>query len=610
MSMNEINGVAVEVVKPETSEATKLNVVTEGKLASNVISKKAYRKIQQKVLNQTAEYLLQSYGPNGSTSKILIEEKDTHPIYTKDGHRIIKNIKYLDSIENSIIKELEDFTFYVAKEVGDGTTTACEIIANVFNKLVEYEKSGKYRPHKLISDFQKVAEILKEKILEQGHPITLDAIYKIALTATNSNETIANDIKKIYEQQGFGVHIDVGMSFTDSTVIKIYDGMTLNVGYLDSWLINTNDGKVKIRNPRIYAFKDNIMTPELISYFDRIIYHNIIEPAMTGKEMIPTVILTPSISRDLSNTINQLISIMSAYASKGNVKNKPPILIVSDLYADTEYEDIARLCGCRLIINYINPDVQAKDIEAGNAPDINTIVDWYGGADLVEASADETKIVNPYKMFEYVDGERIIAEDGSMTHSALYEGILSDVQQELDNLVKENAKLKDINDTRRRLNNLSANLVDYLIGGVSSIDREATKDLAEDAIVSCESAVKTGYGYGANIEILKAIKSTEFAPELQYIVDILDSAYTSLLLTLYCTVYHEDSAKALIKSSLAIQEPINLNTGKFDQSVLTSIDADRVIIDCISKILTIMFTSNQAIIQNPAYNVYASYEED
>jgi hypothetical protein len=61
---------------------------------------------------------------------------------------------------------------------------------------------------------------------------------------------------------------------------------------------------------------------------------------------------------------------------------------------------------------------------------------------------------------------------------------------------------------------------------------------------------------------------------------------------------------------MEIQEPINLNTGEFDGSVLTSIDADRVIIDCISKILTIMFTSNQAIVQNPVYNVYGSYEED
>jgi MoaA/NifB/PqqE/SkfB family radical SAM enzyme len=53
-----------------------------------------------------------------------------------------------------------------------------------------------------------------------------------------------------------------------------------------------------------------------------------------------------------------------------------------------------------------------------------------------------------------------------------------------------------------------------------------------------------------------------------------------------------------------------INTEQYDNTVLTSIDADRVIIDCISKIVSIMFTSNQAIVEDPTYNVYAEYEED
>ena len=58
------------------------------------------------------------------------------------------------------------------------------------------------------------------------------------------------------------------------------------------------------------------------------------------------------------------------------------------------------LCGIPTIKKYIDPDIQQKDIEAGNAPTPDNVHEWYGSADLVEADTTNTKFVNPKCMFD------------------------------------------------------------------------------------------------------------------------------------------------------------------------------------------------------------------
>ena len=43
-----------------------------------------------------------------------------------------------------------------------------------------------------------------------------------------------------------------------------------------------------------------------------------------------------------------------------------------------------------------------------------------------------------------------------------------------------------------------------------------------------------------------------------------------------------------------------MNTNKYDNKVLTSIESEPMILDTIAKIITIMFTANQAILQTPS----------
>ena len=50
--------------------------------------------------------------------------------------------------------------------------------------------------------------------------------------------------------------------------------------------------------------------------------------------------------------------------------------------------------------------------------------------------------------------------------------------------------------------------------------------------------------------------------------------------------------------------PVDIMTGELSDKILTSIESEPMILDTISKIITIMFTSNQALLHAPSLTQY------
>ena len=148
-------------------------------------------------------------------------------------------------------------------------------------------------------------------------------------------------------------------------------------------------------------------------------------------------------------------------------------------------------------------------------------------------------------------------------------------------------------------------MVEYLVGGVSTSDRDSVRDLVEDAVLNCRSAARNGVGRGANFEGFAASMYLEGQTSDNNMYGVITQAYLKLLKTLYETKYSDkNKIDSLITDSIAKHNPLNLATGEFDGNVLCSIDTDIVILDTISKIITLMFTSNQFICPTPAENKY------
>ena len=291
---------------------------------NNVVSGTKLRDVQKKVLQDLANAIIPSMGPAGSNSLIIRGNSDADIVaeYTKDGNKIIKNVKYQEPIEMAIKSEIENATRHIEKTVGDGTSSIVVMASNIFNGLCKAEAEGNLpsNPYETMRIFKKVISNISEKIRAKGHECTLDDIYDIAYISTNGNEYIADTLKEIYSEYGMNVFIDVSASTNENTYIKTYDGVTIESGYSDPAMINNIDTHSCVIHSttthplRIYHFAETIDTHEQLALFQKIIESNIMDhfTRRDGK-YIPTVIFAPQISRYAQAYMRRIVQMLLQY---------------------------------------------------------------------------------------------------------------------------------------------------------------------------------------------------------------------------------------------------------------------------------------------------------
>ena len=624
-------------------------VKSSNRAMSNIVPKKYVREVQKWTLNDIKDTIIPSMGPYGSTTGIIkATDKNSmlDTVYTKDGHSILSRIKYDRVIEDSLQREMTDITRHIVKTVGDGTSSTAVLASLLFDELVKIEDDS-VPPYLIIKELKSVVEEVKEEIMRHGRELTLDDIYNICMICTNNNEDVSNIITGIYKDYGMDVFIDVAVSSGEESYIKTYDGLTMDVGFSDAAYINTKakDGKGSgesiIRNAKVYAFTDPIDTGEMHSFFNAIVLKNIMEPfnqyIRTGdpkfmKQVVPTVIMAPKISLDMNASFDELIQWM--YQFNQDLGKKPPLLVITNI-SDLNYEiysEIWRICGCKPIKKYIDPEIQKKDIEAGKAPTTETITTFCGFADEVKSTSVRTTFVNPAEMFaryeedaedgSYKKGDFILDENNERTLSEGYIASMNFLETELERAIAEGEDCDVTGNLKRRIHSLKSNMVDYYIGGLTVTDRDSVRALVEDAVLNIRSAAQYGVGYGTNFEGFRAISTYVFdgseSETKRKIVFALKAAYRELESLLYNTVYYPEAATCKNKEvfittkvleSLSKGCPMNFTNNEFDGKVLCTIKQDVEILDTLAKVISIIFTTNQILTATPAYNMYVEPED-
>ena len=586
------------------------------KLLSNVVNNERLTDLYIQVLDDLANSLERSFGPSGSNTLIQVGE-DTAPFYTKDGHTILKHIKYHNIIEKTIADNVLGITRYIANTVGDGTTSAVLMSAKILRGIIEYGKDHKdISPAGIIKAFDKVVKEITDAIEKNGREFTIDDAYTISMISTNGNEEISKEVYQIYKALGKDVFISLNIAHNVEDVTNIYDGLVLDTGLIEEAYVNDPINKIcRIQNPKIYAFQDAIDTPEMAGFLDTIIKKNIVDAlnANDSNAFVPTVIIAPKLSRDCSSMLQGVVEMMSR-VNGADVKYRPPLLIVTNVESVDmgTYNDICQMCNCRMIKKYIDPRLQETDIKNGKAPTLDTICEFAGTAATVESDHFKTSFIQPALMVEKVE---VTKEDGTKTTEVqpteTYKSLVAFLETEIKKSRDEGEDYVTIGQLQRRLNSLKASFVEWFVGGVSSADRDARKASIEDAIKNCRSAAKDGVGYGANFEGLRAaldaLDKPHHAVEGDFI-SIIATAYKEVTTKLYSSVYGADEATEMTKKSYENGKPFNLRGG--DEEVLSSIKSDIMILESINKIITIMATSNQYICPDVVHTAPYRVEEE
>ena len=252
-------------------------------ILSNVVSQKKLNEVRLETLKVLKDTLINSFGPMGSNTLIKLKGSESMPApnrYTKDGFSIMKSIGFTGPIEDSVKEDILECSRYVALKVGDGTTSTVVLTSTIFEKILNKEiENGKtlmdlYAPRDIVNAIKSVVSKLTEKIKSKYKEPSVEDIYNVALISTNGNEKLATEIKNIYAEYGMGVYIDLNVSSSVDSYVKSFEGMTLDAGYSDPSYINTTQQVSSIRDPKIYAFRDPIDTPEMMSFLDAIIDRN------------------------------------------------------------------------------------------------------------------------------------------------------------------------------------------------------------------------------------------------------------------------------------------------------------------------------------------------
>ena len=584
------------------------------KLYSNIVPKPVLRQVQRATLAQIAASLSNSFGPDGSTTAYRKEKALAK--YTKDGHTILKNIVFSGPIEVTMRDDLESITRRIVTTVGDGTTSAVILSHCLFESLCDAAEVLGVDEHVLVQDLKSAISEACSYIEGNKQECTLETIYKIAMVATNGNEFISKTIQEIYEKQGMGVFIDVGCSNSVNTVVKTYDGFTINEGLCDTAFINDSQKHVsELRKPSLYIFESPIDTPEMQSLLSKIIYDNVYAPYKEQKAeaMVPTVVFCPKISRDMNSMMDNLIKFMGQFKAEDRLLTAP-INVVTNINDMNYLNDLAYLSGATLIKKYIDPETQKKDQEAGIAPTLETIHSFAGTADSCVTDTTKTKIVNPKNMHN---------EDGTFTD--MFTNRLNDMKAQLAGMEETKEDITSIGMLKRRINSFQSNLVEIMVGGISETDRDAVRDLVEDAVLNCRSASKDGVGFGANFEgfrvfnmlaakAQKAMTQEEVqavSTGTKYEINTLIlRAYMDLLRILYHTASGRDVevADGIITKQIPNQAPYNIRTKQYDDMILGSIKTDIVILEAISTIVSMVFETNQFLVASYQYNNYSADE--
>ena len=602
------------------NEAPRVLVNSITKPVNNIVSGQRLKEVQSAVLNDLKEAIINSMGPAGSNSLILRGSSDQDIVaeYSKDGNKIIKSIKYQYPIEMAIKSEIENSTRYIEKTVGDGTSSVVVMSSLIFDALNEAYNNGEfgYDPYDTMRLFKKCVDVISERIRENKRDCTIDDIYNIAYISTNGNKDVASQIQQIYKEYGMSVFIDVSASTNENTYVKTYNGITIEAGYSDPAMINNlerNDCRIRSTETypvHIYQFAEPIDTSEQLALFTQIIETNIMEKRFKYRQPeIPTVILAPQISRDAHAYMRRVVQMLLQFG-EAEYSQKPQLLIVTN-YAglDENYVDhISNLCGCKPIKKYIDDKIQKADQESGLAPTLKNVCDFYGTAGEVEADGNITRFIDPAKMYEKDDSGNIILNDeGYPVYSKTYNNIVNFLEAQYKSNSEQGGNVGVLGSLKRQLNAVKANMVELFIGGISISDRDSLRDLVEDAVLNTRSAAKNGVGYGANTMgyciTRNMIETNGFKDqETRSMIHIINEAYVNMIRALYHTVLADDEAIDVVINNIYIEggKPYNMTTKEYDGLVLTSIESEPMILDTISKIITIMYTANQAILQAPS----------
>ncbi len=409
-----------------------------------------------------ARLLALTLGPVGGN---IVNARDmtTNPEILTDGATIVRRIIQLpDRVEDVGAMMMRHLVWHMREEVGDGSATAAVLALAVAREMQRMIAAGA-NAMMLKRGIEKATEVALKALDEMAIPLEGEERIAAVATAAIGDAEIGRLLGEIYDVLGpvASVVIEPYVSTTHDRVY--HQGARFRGSYVSPYLITDQTRRVAVlEQPYVLVGDLNFETAESMQHALEVVYR------AGGKSVF-------IICRIVSD---KAIGVMVANNERGIIRscatNLKPI---GDLRRGT-IENIALLTGGRPLSD-----------RTGHSPEAITIED-FGRADRVISTAEYFMIIG-----------------GHGDKAAMNERV-----KKLRQRARETHDKEERETLRELITHFSAGVAELRIGALTSQERNALRELAEQAMKTVVAGMESGIVPGGGAAYLACIPAVEATP--------------------------------------------------------------------------------------------------
>jgi len=415
-------------------------------------SKKQLQEKIQKGIKTLTEYVSSTLGPKGRN--VILHQKDTTPIITKDGVTVANFVSFEDPFENIGAQVLKQASQKTANDAGDGTTTTTVLASAIYEESQKYISAG-LSPTDLKRGMEKAAEDLVGNLHEQSNPVSsIEDIERVATISANNDQKIGSLIAEAIEKAGRDGAINIEEGNSLETTLQTIEGFRIDTGWVASaFITDERRGAARLSNAHILITDHKVeMVEDMLPALE-----------LVARDGRPLVIVADNIE-------GQALAALIMNTVRGSLK----ILAVKPPRFGTErrkiMEDLAISTGATMVS--MEKGMSLRDVT----------LEMLGSTKSVDAIKNNTVFMGGGGDPEQID-------------------------KRIDALTEEIKQTDDIHECERiqeRITRLASGVSVIRVGGLTEVEMVERKHRIEDALEAVRSAQEEGIVVGGGMALLKA----------------------------------------------------------------------------------------------------------
>lgn len=387
-------------------------------------------------VNLLADAVKSTLGPSGKS--VIIKNNGQEPYSTKDGVTVAMEIESDDEVMNVGIQMVKKVASKTDADGGDGTTSATVLCRELIVSGMKLKNNDDFNDHAFkTSIYSSLGKTLK-KLEESSREISVEEVYNVALTSSNSDTQIATLMREAFLSTGRDGYINIIESTSGKSYISSIKGFVVNLGYVSRNFANNNvTNFFEAAEANILIFDGDLSNTKVAN--------KIIRKSLTDKYNLKPLVV-------IAKDFNKQVIEMFEFNNKNS--NCPGFCLVRNSLRNDEYVSLN-----------------------------NDIANYTGST-----------IITDFDEYEEVFG---VAKDLVVKEGFSIFGQPEDTQKEiLDSYLKELSEASDVEASpyhalsmKKRVNTMINGITTYYVGGDSDIEIKEKRDRIEDAYKACKAAL-------------------------------------------------------------------------------------------------------------------------